>query len=357
MQKGIIFVPFMTGKGGTEAVIHNLFKSINREKINLIVYSIGGSDNYEWTQGVPTYIQHISNKRLIRTAYYSTLLPLKICQIIKKEQPDFVFSTNPVMWFLAKQSVKILHFSIPVISWYHYSLLQKPIKPFLLKSADAFLAISSGIKNQLINLGQASSKIYLIYNPVVSDYHLIPRPVHGTKFIYLGRVDYDQQKNVQELIHACKGLKGEWKLSIYGDSKKANQLKVLIDQLKLSSHIQWEGFINNPWEKIGNVSALLLTSKYEGLPMVLCEAISHGVFIISSDIETGPADIINKNNGKLYESGNVDRLHQIMQSIIDKSKVLPNQKQIIESSKLFSVEKYGRRFTDAILSILDKYKH
>ena len=72
MKKGIILVPFMTGRGGTESVIHNLFQSIKENnKLQMTVHSIGGSENYEWTNGVPISTTYISSKRKIRNIYYA----------------------------------------------------------------------------------------------------------------------------------------------------------------------------------------------------------------------------------------------------------------------------------------------
>lgn len=355
MKKGIILVPFMTGRGGTESVIHNLFQSIKENnKLQMTVHSIGGSENYEWTNGVPISTTYISSKRKIRNIYYALFLFFKIHHIIKEEKPDFIISTNPIMWYLSKKIVDSQNLNIPIIAWYHYSLKQKPLKKIFF-NADGYLAISSGIKEQLESNCVDSNKIFLIFNPVASNYQPIPRPSIGTNFIYLGRVDYDGQKNLQELIRACYKLKGNWHLNIYGDSAKSKPVKDLIDKLGLKNRIIWKGFINDPWNNIKNASALLLTSKYEGLPMVLCEAISHGIFCISSDIDTGPKDIITEKNGYLYESGNVKQLHELLQKVISHSDDLPIQNDIIEASKKFGLNNYGKAFTKAVLSIINRY--
>lgn len=349
MKKGIIFVPFMTGKGGTETVIHNLFKAFaNDDQFSLKVYSIGGSDDYGWTEGVNVKSQSISKHRTIRTLYYATLLPTKIHQVIAKEQPDFVISTNPIMWYLAKKSLLFMKKSTPVIAWYHYSLSQKPIKQFLLKSADFFLAISTGIKRQLMDLGINEHKIFLVYNPIDSNYAIIPRPSDGTHFIYLGRVNLDGQKNVRELIDGLSGVKGRWLLDIYGDDKKADPVKKYIAEKGIENHVNWKGFVNDPWNSITSATSLVLTSKYEGLPMVLCEAISHGIFCVSSDIETGPSDIINNYNGKLYPSGDIKQLTSILQNIVDEPQKLPKQSTIISTSNKFSLLNYHKYFHQAL---------
>ncbi|MDE9571749.1 glycosyltransferase, partial [Xenorhabdus bovienii] len=85
-------------------------------------------------------------------------------------------------------------------------------------------------------------------------------------------------------------------------------------------NIFWHGWVKEPWsfvqESIVEVSSLLLTSKNEGFPMVLGEAISYGIYCISSDCQTGTTDIIKKyRNGELYPVGDVKELAHILQCI------------------------------------------
>ena len=84
--------------------------------------------------------------------------------------------------------------------------------------------------------------------------------------------------------------------------------------------------------------------------MVLCEAITHGVYCVSADTKTGPDDIINRNNGQLYHLGDVKELHFILQSIVDGA-TLPPQEKITNSAKKFSASQYLERFNYAIDTI------
>lgn len=352
MKKGIILVPFMTGYGGTETVIKNLFSknTENKKDYSLEVYSLGGSIDYTWAKNIPINIKWISRRRSLRTIYYLLGMPINLYNFLRNKEPDFVISTNPVMWFLAKRIFSFLNKDTPVIAWYHYSLAQKPIKKIFLYSADYYLAISSGIKRQLINANIDENKIFTVYNPVVSDYRLIRRPT-SAKFVYLGRLELDGQKNLRELIDALKSVNGEWTLNLYGNESNADTLKKYIADSKIEKRIIWHGFEENPWQKIDSATLLLLTSKYEGLPMVLCEAISHGIYCISANTETGPEDIISKENGELYNLGDTEELQELLQSVIDNPQSLPSQKGIITSSKKFSVKNYQIRFNNAIKQI------
>lgn len=355
-KHGLLVVPFMSGKGGTERVIQNLFESLQNDQsrnFDLTVLSVGGSDNYDWSKKIPITIKHVGATRKMRTLAYLTVLPFIIFHFIRQRQFDFIISTNPIMWYLAKLSCRFLHRKTKVISWYHYSLKQKPIKSIFLKGADHYLAISSGIVDQLVSYGIRRDKISLIYNPIPDSDRIVKRPVEACKFVYIGRIMLDGQKNLRELLLALKNMQGNWTLELYGDTQEAGPVKTFARQLKIEQKLIWHGFVEDPWKKINDGTALILTSKYEGLPMVLCEAVAHGLFVVSSNIDTGPADIINSNNGLLYASGNTDQLTQILQWLVD-SPQLPDHKVIKQTSQKFQIETYRDNFSNAINKALNE---
>lgn len=127
---------------------------------------------------------------------------------------------------------------------------------------------------------------------------------------------------MNELFRALSGVNDDWNLHIVGsgDESEVMRLKNLAHELNVSEKIIWHGWQTNPWNyvanEIKNISALILTSTYEGLPMVLCEANSYGIYTVSSDCPTGPADVIQPyKNGELYPVGNDKKLTRILQKI------------------------------------------
>ncbi|QZN92596.1 glycosyltransferase [Limosilactobacillus panis] len=356
MKKGLLFVPFMTGKGGTETVIHNLFEAYNKVNVSkeyeISVYSVGGSQDYNWTRPIDKInIKYISDRRIVRTLYYLTFLPGYLFRVLKKEKPDFVISTNPVMWFLSFYITKCLSLNTKIVSWYHYSLKRKPVKTLFLKAADYYLAISNSIKEELIQNGVDKSRIYTIYNPIITNGKVIKRPISKTRFIYLGRLDLNGQKNLQDLIDACSLLKGEWSLELYGDETNAEVIKKYAQQKSIKDSFTFHGFVNEPWDKINEASALVLCSKFEGYPMVIAEAMSHGVFCIASDID-GSNELINDHNGKMYQLGHTKELAKYMQRVINNPSGLPAQREIQQSVNKLLPQRYIARFNDSIREIL-----
>ena len=356
MKKAIVAVPYLSGKGGTETVIKNFYDAISKyssKKLKWKLISFGGSKYSDWMIEWPKQVYYFSNNRLIQYAFYSTLLPFLIGRILKREKPNYFISTNPIIWSIAYKLRKRLSPNTKIISWYHYSFKMKRVKKRYLEKVDVFWAISNGIKSELISMGINPDKIDIIYNPIdINNKKNIRRSNNFNNFIYVGRIDYEGQKNVSELFKALGKLNNEtWKCDLYGniDTKTLRKLKNLKEKLNISNHINFHGFSENVWEKIKTADCLILTSKYEGFPMVLCEAACRGVSLISANCPTGVEDIVSYKNGFLYSPGNFNELAQILKNVIEKKK-LPNQQNVINSMNSFSYKNYVHK----ILCSLDK---
>lgn len=349
VKKIIITVPYLSGKGGTESVIKNFYEAVLsakfKEKIEWKLISFGGSKTYEWMAKWPKKIYHFTNNRLIQDINYAFRMPTLIKEVIMKEKPDYLVATNPFIWSIAYDQCHKRKIKTKIIAWYHYSYIKKKVKRKYLRKADIFWAISSGIKDELIYYGINPSKIDLIYNPIdLNDMHLLKRSNRKNHFIYVGRMDYNKQKNLSELFKALALVKGSFVCDFYGTistTTKRKLIKLIPNTLK--GKIWFHGFSSDVWKNIRVADVLLLTSKYEGFPMVLCEAASHGIALLSSNCPTGVKDIINKENGWLYTVGNYYELAHIIDAIILGNKELPNSRYVQNSIKKFDYEHYIKR--------------
>lgn len=97
---------------------------------------------------------------------------------------------------------------------------------------------------------------------------------------------YEAQKNIQNI-----------RLTIIGDGTLRNDIKNQIKQLKLENKINMAGATDEVANELKRADIYILTSKYEGLPVSVLEAMSSGLPIISTDIEAIDGIVINKNNG------------------------------------------------------------
>ncbi|PMP81584.1 MAG: 1,6-galactosyltransferase, partial [Caldisericum exile] len=104
--------------------------------------------------------------------------------------------------------------------------------------------------------------------------------------------------------------------------------------------IEWRGFKKDPYENLNEgVTALLLTSRFEGFGMVLAEANQRGIPVISSDCQVGPADIVIPGvNGYLYPEGDMDAFVKIVNDVIDGKVGFGTPEEIARTAERFSGE-------------------
>ena len=127
--------------------------------------------------------------------------------------------------------------------------------------------------------------------------------------IAVGRYTY--QKGYDMLIKAWLEVyqkHPDWQLDIYGGGDK-EKYQALVNELGLQHVINCNGPITNIVEKYQNSSIFVLSSRFEGLPLVLMEAMSVGLPPVAFACPCGPKDIItNGDNGMLCENGNIQEL-------------------------------------------------
>lgn len=145
--------------------------------------------------------------------------------------------------------------------------------------------------------------------------------VKNKRVIAVGRLDY--QKGFDRLIQAWKlvqhtGRFSDWKLDIFGQGEWREMLQQMIDKQGLQNTVK----INPPTNAILNEyvhsSLLVMSSNYEGFGMVLVEAMSCGVPVISFDCKCGLKDIIQPGiNGLLVPNGDIQALADAMMKVME----------------------------------------
>lgn len=136
--------------------------------------------------------------------------------------------------------------------------------------------------------------------------------------IFYGRLD-DRHKNIKLLLKAYKLSKlpeNEIDLLILGSGDDAEKLQSYADELALNKQVIFKPFTSNPYPYVKQSKFMVLSSRYEGFPMVIPETLSLGVPVVSVDCESGPREVIvEAKNGLLVENHNPEKLSEAMNAM------------------------------------------
>lgn len=175
------------------------------------------------------------------------------------------------------------------------------------------------------------------------------------RVIAVGRLDY--QKSFDRLIQAwalvCADT-DEWVLDIFGQGEWMDMLQKMIEDNGLKERCILRGTTNDIWKEYRNSSIFVMSSHYEGLPMVMIEAMSCGLPAVSFDFKCGPKDIIEDGkNGLIVKDGDIEGLARALSMLIRHEET--RNAMSVEAVKVadkYSEEKVMQQWLNCYKSIL-----
>lgn len=181
-------------------------------------------------------------------------------------------------------------------------------------------------------------KITVIPNPLTSPCKE-QSTLNEKKVIAVGRLEY--QKKFQSLIKAWTHVAKkhpDWKLEIWGEGSKRVELENLIAKLNLKRHVFLKGYTYNIEFQMLNASIFALSSIFEGFGLVIVEAMSCGLPVVSYACPCGPKDIITEGkDGFLVEINNEEALANKINLLIENEEL---RKQMSDAAKI-KAKKYN----------------
>lgn len=212
--------------------------------------------------------------------------------------------------------------------------------------ASSVIGVSQGVVDDLAQHTRIpKNKLRVVYNPVITPHlkQAMNEPINHKWLqdksipVVLGAGHFLPLKGFDVLIEAFSHVvaKQPARLIIIGEGKQREMLTALIQKLGLEDCVDLPGFADNPYAYMKQADVFTLSSRSEGLPTVLIEAMACGCPVVSTDCPSGPREILNNGEyGKLVPVENPEALAEaILQSLseeYDPSKVQERIEQFAE---------------------------
>lgn len=352
LKKKILFYNGSLRMGGIERVLVEVLQNLDKDKYEIdLVIEDGIRSLNVFEKDIPKYINlhYLKSEELIqKTDWYrqrrKNLLYRIVYQMMmgyegyikrknlkelgKKKKYDVVIDFDMglskfIDLIVTDKKIAWVHSNIE--SWYKKkSRIERLGKR--LNKYDKIITICDAMKDSTIKLYPfLKKKITRIYNPfnferirTLAEEKVDRELEHYFNekyFISVMRLTVDS-KDFNTLIKGFKLAKEKGikeKLYILGDGPDKEKIRELIKNEKLEKEIFLLGNIKNPYPWIKSSEALVHSSKYEGLPTVLIEALILNKLVISSDCPTGPREILeNGGLGELYGVGDYKELGRLL---------------------------------------------
>ncbi|WP_222537121.1 glycosyltransferase family 4 protein [Pedobacter polysacchareus] len=362
LSEKLIFVINTLHGGGAERVICNLANYHHQKGHEVQLVCLNPAEPaYPLAAGivVTNLIKSTRKRGLLYRFWYSMQVFAKLSYLLQREKPFCVvsFMTSANLWTALTCSILNFPYIVseritPALTINKFNPLMRRLTYLLYKNAKAVVLPSKSMQDgfrksktfqQLRNIEIINNPITLFPDPQIS-------PVYPHRFILaVGRLS--TQKGFDLLITAFRRLEEKsLHLLISGEGEQREALEAQIEQLGLAQRIKLIGFRENIQDYYSQADLFVLSSRNEGYPNALLEALSLGSPCIATNCEYGPSDLIDHGkNGILVKSENIYQLASAMAMVLKdpllKAKISVNAKSIRHSHSITNTsEKWTELF-------------
>jgi glycosyltransferase involved in cell wall biosynthesis len=320
--------------GGADRVTLTLLESLDRARVAPSIALVKASGAL--VGDVPADVEVID----LRASRLASAAPA-LARAIARTRPDVVFSTasaaNVVAvaaHTLARSRAMLILSERSAIFRDERSALRTAVelrlKRLAYRRADLVTAVSEGVARDLEqHLGVPRAKLRVVYNPMVADdlERLAAAPIDHPWFrdpqtkmiVACGRlVEVKDYPTMLDAFARLREARTNVKLAVLGDGPLRGSLEREAKARGLADHVAFLGFDKNPYKYMARARLLLQSSRAEGLPGTLIQAMACGTPVVATDCDHGPREVVTSGtDGVLVPVGDARALADAARALLD----------------------------------------
>lgn len=326
----VLFTRPTLAEGGADRVTITLLRHLDRARFapSLVLMRASGPLLAEVPDDVPVH-------DLGAGSLWTAWRPL--ARRLREERPDVLFSTCSGMNLPAAVAARRVGGQRLVLSERNGLVRDQPAwkrvlllacKRVLYRRADVVTAVSEGVRHDLVaRLALPPERVRTVYSPLVTPELLAaaaaplqdPWLADGASPLLLAAGRLVPAKDFATLLRAFARVRDRLpaRLLVLGEGPERANLERLADRLGCGGDVRLPGFVANPFPYLAAAAAFVLSSRYEGLPGVLVQAMACGAAVVATDCPFGPGEIVEDGvSGLLVPVGDAAALGAAIERLL-----------------------------------------
>lgn len=319
-------------------------------------YRVHIISRYEGLKGRFTSDSRIVWHELFRTyhsKYFTWLLEIvRLRRLVQRERIDVLISAGGVFFALARFA-QAKHIEWDHVSFWHGNKLQQYCRVLAARKASAVVTLTKDNSEAYSAIEGCNAKVVTIHNPAVTTASVVSN-LSNKRVISVGFLA--RQKGYDLLLQAWSlldvRLRSEWELWIAGgDEGDGTMLERMIREHDMRE-VKLLGFRSDVGDLMAHSSIYVMSSRWEGMPMVLLEAQAYGLPVVSFDCKTGPAEVLSSDSGILVAPENPIALSEALAGLMrDEEHRHRMSESALRNIKRFSLNRIVQQWVQLIESL------
>ena len=363
MRPKLAILVSFSGQGGVERMIANLSQSLAMAPIDLDILLIKAKGPHIAALSAKANIIYLR-------AQHTATSVFEVARYLRREKPTALLAIKHRGIIAALQARTLARTSTPISGRLGTTVSAALATKSSRRRARWFstmrryypklhrlIAVSQGVADDVIAItGMSNRQVTVVRNPTITPAMLTAAslPVEHPWFaahappVVLGVGRLTEQKDFPTLLRAFAEVVEERdaRLIILGEGQLRESLLEQAQQLGIADKMALPGFTENPWAWMRCAAVFVLSSRWEGSPNTLTEALALGTPVISTDCPSGPRELLSGGNiAPLVPMGDVTALREAILSIL---KDPPEAAPLVNAVKAYHQDVSATDYLDAL---------